>query len=215
MQREIRLSLENASELIDNADIILFNSPTFPKVGWWVARYTLNRYSHVALALRKDNQIYCLEMREFKGGRIYPLSNYIVDGYSVDIFRTSQKLKIPYLDSPPIINGEKPKIVYQDLDFTDDIKERILQDAFEIIDNKYGYINIVKIFLTFIPFIRLFTSKDSPQKHPKSFVCSTLVDFCYYKNWIDLCYGINSSYVTPADISNSSILNYLFTIDNL
>lgn len=215
MQREIRLSLENAANLVDNADVILFHAPPFPRVGWWIGRYTLNKYSHTALAFVKDGVVYCLEMREFKGGRVYPLSNYIEDGYSIDIFRTSQKLKIPYIESPPVINAEKPIIVYQELEFTANVKERILQDALTIIDNNYGYANVIKIFLTFVPFIRLFTHKDTPQKNPKSFVCSTLVDFCYYKNWVDLCYGINSSYVTPADISNSSILNYLFTIDSL
>jgi hypothetical protein len=214
MKRESRLPLSKCKNLIENADVLLFRHPEFPKLGWFVARYTLNQYSHVALA-SIDNVINCVEFREFRGSRIFPLEAYIETGHIIDVYRMSHQLLVPYLDAPPVVNGHKAEISYEELSFTDDIKDAIVNEAKKLIGRNYGYINIAKILLTLLPFIRLVTHKDTIEKTPKHFVCSTMVEFCYRKHWLELVPNINDSFVSPADIAGSSLLNYLFTINEI
>lgn len=215
MQREIRLPLDKCQHLIEDGDVILFKMPSFPSVGWFVGKITGSQYSHVAIAEKTEKGINCIEYKEFAKSRIYSLTNYIKEGKIVDIYRSSQILSLPYLDSPPVINGHKPHIKYSNLYFTPGIRKKIVNEAKGLIGKNYGYINIIKIFLTLIPFIRFFTNKSDINITPKNMVCSTLVEYCYRKYWIELNSSISDSFVTPGDISNSSVLLYLFTISEI
>jgi hypothetical protein len=215
MQREIQLAYNKSKNLIENADILLFRSKRFPSFGWFVSKWTFNKHSHVALAYRVDDDIHCVEFREFKRSRIYPLKEYLLTNHIIDVYRTSQILRVPYIDSPPVINGDKPHIEYQNLFFSQQVRDKIIEDAKALMGKPYGWLNIAKIVNSFVPLFRLFTHKDDINYTPKHLVCSTLIEYCYRKNWVSLTPDISDTFVTPADISNSSLTFYLFTLNEI
>lgn len=216
MQREIRVPFAKCKNLIEDGDVLLFRCPKFPKIGWFIALFTFSTHSHVGLAFIENNEVYSVEFKEFHGSRIYPLSKYFENGSVIDIYRPPQIMKVPYLDAPPVINGHKLEIKFETL-FFNDIRKRILDEAKSIVNQKisYGWSNIWKIILTLIPFIRLIVKKNTIEQRPKSWVCSTLVAFCYRRHFLDLCPQVNDSVTTPADISGNALTQYIMTITEL
>ena len=57
-----------------NGDILLFRPTSI--MGWIAALFTWSRYSHAAIVSVEDGVTYCLEVREFLGGRKIELEKY-------------------------------------------------------------------------------------------------------------------------------------------
>ena len=206
----MEINLADAIPLLQEADILLFKAkPSIFSLSWWIARYTLSEYSHVSMVNFNENEVYCIEFREFIGSRNHPLKEELDNGYVIDIFRVSRLISYPQFNKTTGLVEQTTK------EFTPEIASNITRTAKEHVHRKEGYSwNIIwKIAGIFIPLYRLFVNRNPIiEEDTKNFVCSTFVAYSYRKNFIDLVPGISDEYTQPGDIGRSSHLNYLFTI---
>lgn len=206
MSKQIILPYSEGLYLIQDADILLFRAPSFPAVGWWIAKYGDTPYSHVGIANWYDRRLRCAEFREFIGSRNEPLMNQLVGkNCLIDVFRVSKVCTTPYYD-----NGS---IKYNTVKFSYSTAKAIVEDARSLIGKPYNWRTIRRIALTYIPFIRLFTDKVSDRNLKElPMVCSTLINNLYKKHFKDLVPFVADEYTAPGDIARSSDINYLFTL---
>lgn len=183
---------------LKEADVLLFRSPPFPKLGWWISKYTNSLYSHIGLVHFIDGKAYCIEFKEFKGCRIYPLEDYILEECDkIDVFRTA--VHFCYYDS-----------MYS---FTKDVAHAITTDAKEFVGKKYGWGLIFTIVRVYIPIVRFFSALHIIDKeNPSSFVCSTFISYLWRKHFVDPVSYLPDTFTKPSDIARSPILKYIFTL---
>jgi hypothetical protein len=210
--RDFCLKYSKYKHLIKDADVLLFPSTKFPNFGWWISKYTTSNYSHAALACWNGTDIDCLEFREFKGSRIYPLQQYIQDGYTVDVFRPMS------IFEHPIIEYTHNKDFYLSYDthiFNQKTANKIIETAKSLIGIHYSWSTIFKMARTYIPFARLWTDihiNDDEWHDSHSFVCSTLIAYCYRKHFLDPVPFLADRFTSPGDLGRSGILFKLFSI---
>jgi len=193
---------KQAKSLIRNGDIILFRRNNFPSVGWWIGKYTQSPYSHVGLAHWEQDELYCVEFREFIGSRCEPLSNQIDESCGrMDIFRA---IDVSFID----------KGILCSVPFTEEISYRITNFAKSLVGKPYGWYTIWRIFKSYSPFLRFFYEKGTDDKIDSTiYVCSTTVVASYRKFWLDLVPYMSDDYVSPGDIARSGLIRKILTID--
>lgn len=193
----MKLSLAQINQLKE-ADILLFKAPPFPKLGWWVSKYTNSLYSHVGLVHFINNIPYCIEFKEFKGCRIYPLVDYIKEECEqIDVFRT-----VKYM-------------TYEDHSYSFNYKvaKCITQDAKNFIGKKYGWNLIFMLIRVYIPIVRFFTPLHVLDiEHPRGFVCSTFISYLWRKHFVDPVSFLPDTFTKPSDIARSPIIQYMYTL---
>lgn len=200
--KTIILPYSEAKPLIKEADVLLFRAGPFPSIGWCIVKYTRGIHSHVALAHHDEDEIYCVEQREFKGGRSVILDSQVkLMPNTIDVYRPISKMVIPSLD------GDK------ELELTPEIAKRITKTARGLTGSEYGWKNIWEIFKGYAPGLRMFyRDKNGDETVSHAYVCSTLVTYSYRIHYFDPCPNLNDKRTTPADIAQSSLFNYMFTI---
>ena len=205
----MKLDFNTQKHLIHNADVLLFRSKPFPNLGWWISKYTNSIYSHTALAYWERDELYCLEFREFKGSRQYPIIEYLKNGDKIDVFRASSYIEHPQAHETP--NGLVVENQYKH--FGSIVEDSIIHTAKALMNNRYSMWTIWQLSKNYIPFLRL---RQAPCKNgeidPKSFVCSTLVTYSYRINYMDPVPLLYDSQTTPGDIARSAIFHKLFEI---
>lgn len=198
------ISLEEALTKIKEADVLLYRSQEFPKANWWIAKYTGGIHSHVGLAHKDRDDWYCVEQKEFRGGRSIYLPNAVRDNPNrIDVYRV---VPVVYY---PIFNGE---IKWGTKQFDEEMAHRVTRTALQITGNAYGWKNVFKIMKGYAPFFRLKRHDKSDEEISQAYVCSTVVSYSYRAWYQDPCPLISDERTTPADIARSAILKYLFTI---
>lgn len=207
------ISYDRVRHLIKDADILLFKGGKFPSIGWWIAKYSQSPYSHVGLAYWKNDRLYCLEFREFKGARQYPLSQYVSEYPGrIDVFRSCERIEVPVL-----VNNQDTPIYcsYEIYNFTQVTAKKIIKHALELIEKNenYGYHLIWRMAKGHIPFLRLFDSVKYDDENGTLYVCSTLVTKTYRKYFVDPVDFLSDEYTTPGNIARSVMFRRLFTIE--
>lgn len=192
--------------LIQDADILLFRHPSFPAVGWWIAKYGETPYSHVGIANWNKNRLCCAEFREFIGSRNdYLINQLYCKNQLIDVYRVSKVCTVPYYNDGRV-SFKTHKFDY----FT---AKKIVEEAKTLIGKPYNWKTIFRIAKTYIPFVRLFTDKTRDRNlNELPMVCSTLINNLYKKHFKDLVPFIADEYTAPGDIARSSDINYLFTL---
>jgi len=220
MAKQITLPYSEAIKYIDEADVLLFRAPkSLMSVGRWMVKYTGGIHSHVGLAHWDGNRPYCVEQREFKGGRSVTLHSQVARlPNTIDVYRAE-----PYLFVPKVGEISK-KLVEKDTESGYDIswERRILGDtrkaaitdtSLDLTGTPYGWGNIWEIFKGYAPGMRLvYSSKNGDDSISQAYVCSTVVTYSYRINYGDPCPNLSDKRTTPADIAQSSMFHYLFTI---
>ena len=204
----VQLDYQTQKYLIKNADVLLFKAKKFPRLGWWISKYTNSPYSHSALAYWKNDELYCLEFREFLVSREYPLIEYLKSGYKIDVFRVCQNIEYPVA----INTHYEPCVDYRKKYFTLETQYDIIYTAKQLIGKKYGWQNIYTLCKKYIPFARLFCKLHQDDDNLTSFVCSTLVAYCYRQHFLDPVPLLCDSCTTPGDLARSAIFFKLFEI---
>lgn len=197
--------------MIYEGDVLLFRAPPFPAVGWWITKYTGGPYSHVALAHWDGDNLYCVEQREFKGGRSVLLDRQIQENPSrIDVFRAKPRFSRPRIT----FKDNKWSVEYTHTNLTYEIKRQIVETALKMTGKEYGWKNIWKIFKAYAPGFRMVSSKSPLDDAitPQAYVCSTLVANAYRTHYADPCPNLNDDRTTPDDIGRSALFDYLFTI---
>ena len=197
------VSFEEAKSLIEEADLLLFRAGGFPSIGWGITRYTGGKHSHVALAHYDDDELYCVEQREFKGGRSVLLESQI-QNRPIDVYRASPEIMIPHR------NGD---LTWKKKYLDDATKKRITKTALKITGSDYGWSNIWGIFKGYAPGFRLLkTNKNGDEDIAKAYVCSTVPVYSYRINYYDPCPNLSDARTTPTDLAQSALFHYMFTI---
>lgn len=209
--KDIVLSYKKYKGLIKDADVLLFQHGKFPCMGWWIGKYTNSPYSHAALAHRKNGEIECLEFRELRGARPYPLEQYIADGYKIDVFRAVTVFEHPVLE---YTHNKDYYVTYHTHVFNTKVAESIIQTANELMGIHYGWTTIFKFWKTYIPLLRFKhnhkTDDDWHDSH--AFVCSTLITYCYRKHFCDPVPFLSDRFTSPGDLARSELFWKLFTL---
>lgn len=208
----IKLPYSDCKNLINEGDVLLFRAPPFPSIGWWITRYTGGPYSHVALAHWDNNNLYCVEQREFKGGRSVLLQGQLADNPGrIDVFRAKPRVQQPTIS---IKNG-KWDVEYKNKNLTYEVKRQIVETALKMTGQEYGWKNIWNIFKAYAPGYRVVSYKlpIEDSNVPQAYVCSTLVAYSYRLHYCDPCPNLNDDRTTPDDIGRSALFDYLFTIE--
>jgi len=194
-----------AKELIEEGDVLLFRAPSSPKsIGWWIIKYTGGLHSHVGLAHWDDNELYIIEQREFKGGRSVLLESQL-KGQTIDVYRPK----------PQVMNHEMVdfKINWHTTTLTDEIRSNITRTALFLTGTSYGWKSIWEIFKGYAPFFRLITrSKNGDDVVAEAYVCSTVITYSYRMNYEDPCPNLSDKRTSPADIAQSTLFEYIFTL---
>ena len=209
----MKIPYTEARGLIKEADILLFGAHGFPSIGWWIGKYTHSEYSHVGLAHWEDGRLYCLEFREFKGSRMYPISQYILEHPNdMAVFRAVETAIFPVIKFDNF--DGKPYLSYIEHKFSTDIAHAITNTAKKLLGRPYSYWTIWQMFKTYIPFVRL-RSKIIKNGEPDAtdFVCSTLITYAYRINYCDPIPFLRDKETTPGDLARSGLFSYLFSIN--
>ena len=199
------IKYNQAKELIQEGDILLFQGSGI--IGFLMKRYTGGLHSHVALAHKDGDILECVEFREFMGGRSVSLKSQ-VDGapLSIDVFRPVKSISYDEIDK----DGNFKLI---EKNYTKEIASAMTEDIIRWTGQPYGWKNIWKMLLRFIPGARLFQQNFNDDEVAKAKVCSTAVTVALRRNYMDPVPYLADDRVSPADLARSPLLQYLFTID--
>lgn len=192
---------------VKDADILLFKAPFFPKIGWFIAKLSFSKYSHVGIAKIELGELYCIEFREFKRSRKYKVSDYLKEGAEIDVFRISPSIKQLKFDP------DKDIVIIERHVFDQNVVNRLLYHAEAMVGRKYNWSSIKNMVFTLLPFIRIFSSPNVVDETTRNYVCSTFVSYLIRRYYVDPCQFLPDSYTKPGDLARSNIINYLFTLD--
>lgn len=208
---QIIIPWEEAKLHIREADVLLFRAPPFPSIGWGITAYTGGIHSHVGLAHKDGDKLYCVEQREFKGGRSVNLHSQVKNhDRMIDIYRPAASIYVPKVTYD---EGDlHASIGYEEKKFNETTARAVVETALDLTGTEYGWINIWEIFKAYAPGWRLVRKPKSDVNGARAYVCSTLVTYSFRKNYADPCPNLSDIRTAPADIAQSALFNYLFTI---
>ena len=199
------IKYDQAKELIKEGDILLFRGSG--TIGFLIKRYTGGLHSHVALAHKDGDILECVEFREFMGGRSVSLKSQVDNSpLNIDVFRPVKSISYEEMDA----EGNTKLI---EKNYTEETASAMTEDIIRWTGQPYGWSNIWKMFLRFIPGARLFQQNINDDEVAKAKVCSTAVTVALRRNFMDPVPYLADDRVSPADLASSPILQYLFTID--
>jgi len=200
-----------AKEHIREADVLLFRPKPFPSVGRILTAYTGGIHSHVALAHRDGDKLYCVEQKEFKGGRSVNLGKQVAKHKSrIDVYRTDSCIHIPEVEYSP--SKSHASIEWVEKHFDEEAAHKVVEIALDMTGDPYGWRNIWEMGKLFIPGFRLLRSEKPDINGLRAYVCSTVITYSFRKVYADPCPNLSDTRTTPADIAQSALFHYLFTI---
>ena len=191
-----KIPYNEAKKLIKEGDVLLFRGKGI--ISWLIKRYGSGLHSHAAIAHWDGEHLQCVEFREFKGGRSVSLRTQVNDTPSgIDVFRAAQKVQYEN----------------KEYNLTDAIRLKISSILMLLTGLPYGWRNIWKLALHYVPFCRLAPQNTKDEDPTKVFVGSTAVAYAYRMAYIDPVPYLADSAVTPADLARSALFQYQFTIE--
>lgn len=198
---------KHATNHLEEGDVLLFRAGGFPSIGWGITVYTGGIHSHVALAHKDRDTWYCVEQREFKGGRSINLYSQVRDSV-IDVYRPNKYVYVPTVHD----DGDEFSIEWERKHFSNEVAHDVTKIALDITGQKYGWKNIWEIAKCYLPGFRLWRKPKPDSDIARAYVCSTLVTYSYRKAYIDPCPNLSDSRTTPADIAQSALFHYMFTL---
>ena len=171
---------------LQTGDILLF----FPGsiIGRIAAFFTGGVYSHAALVSVENGTVYCLEIREFLGGRKIELKKYLQE-------------------EPATFEVWRLKRTLPDFFYT-----LVAEKMAEFVGVKYGWVYVLQAVLlrSALTFFggrfgrRVWRYFDESEKHPP--FCSEAVSIAYRTAGMDLCPKIPDRFIFPGDLVKSTYL---------
>lgn len=178
-----------------NGDLLLFRKRRIGLLDGAIAVAGRGIHSHAAKAAWWKNDLFCLEVREFHGGRAVVLSNQVRKYPGrIDVFR-------------PNAEGRWSRY---DADGSLEVMRRFA-------GGEYGYWNVLLTALTHMPFCRLFvrpTREDDPVlDYDRPPFCSQAVALAdRIGGGVDPVPHLADRFTEPADLARSPFYKYLFTL---
>lgn len=211
MSRFLYVPYHLAQSLLLEGDVLLFAGSGI--VSALIKISGVGEYSHVAVASKHNGDWEAVEYREWYGGRIINLLNYIKEckneNTRIDVYRPSPKISYIYFDS------YLKQTIFKEYQFDG---KKITDCMRKLTGLPYSYKRLwlilkMKLFkwkiLTNIDQI----TKEIPSEEPLYPVCSTVVAHCFSKNGWPILKRRSDEYIEPSHFSISPRLNYIFTLD--
>lgn len=201
------LTYQHARSLIRECDILLFKPQSLICRLW--TRVLHSPYFHVALASWHNHILEYIEFNTRCGGETASLDTLMsLKRVSFDVYRPSTN---------------RQTIYYNNYDNTVHIEQQLLHPR-KITDRMrnltglpYGWLRIWWWITQVIPFTRLIYNMKTLINDRKKIlhrVCASSVANCFSEENFDLVKQKADTYITPLDLSQSTSLNYLFTVTN-
>jgi hypothetical protein len=202
LEPAIEVQWADAHTELADADLLLFRC--FPRrlaelrprhlagVGWLISTLGRGPYSHAALVGRLNGDWYCMEVREWIGGRISALRHH-VQRYpgQIDVYSLVESVDGMVIDRTTIV---------------DEMKR-------EIRPGQYGWFSIAGAVVCRVPFCRWlhrFRPDTNPDAWRRAPVCSEAVHRSVKRAYWDLV--PRCSFVEPCDLMRSALLTYKMTL---
>ena len=163
-----------------DGDILLFRPTSI--MGYIAAFFTWSRYSHAAIVEVIDGVPYCLEVREFLGGRKIELKKYLEE-------------------SPTVIEVWRPIFVPHS-----SFGKQVVSRMSDYINTKYGWYHVIMAVV--LRGVRCYGGECS--KHPP--FCSEVVSRSYRECGIDLRPDIPDRFTVPGDLAKSHKIQMVDTL---
>lgn len=200
------VSINDAFALVTEGDLFLFRGKQIewfwfipiPTASFFIAKFCRSDFTHVGMASWSGSVLECLEFKEFRGGRGCSFRN-IHRRYRgrIDVYRVRTPVKNYGSD------GMGTSITYDSRGATTFLRS--------ITGNPYRLRNIVKIVRYYL-FGYRFLMKKHAEISEEGYVCSTAIAHAIKCNFVDIVPGKPDPFITPSDIANSALTQYLFTI---
>jgi hypothetical protein len=212
-KKRIYITWRDAKSLIEEADIFLFRGSAW--YSWIIKKFTQSEYSHVALASWHngvDGTEKLLELIEFHGFRgggvvIDPDTYFPGESGLVDIYRPSDHYDFCWY------NQDTRKVEQVTIKL---FPKAVTHTMRRLTGLPYGWRRMWWFAKRYMAGIRLFydledlTSDDTKDiVYP---VCSTAIAYSFNHNCFDLMHNKGDEWTKPSDVSESTLLHYLFTI---
>lgn len=175
---------------IENGDLLQFRGRGL--ISSWIRFATQGVHSHSAMArVDKRGYVDCLEVREFVGGRAVPLIGQVIGNPGqIDVFRPR-----PLFDLNCLLAVNKMR---------------------ELTSRSYGYAGIGNLLIQRLPILwrcsRLDTRDVVAGRESRSPFCSHAVSIAYQAGGVDPVPRKPDDLVTPADLTNSLLFDYVCTL---
>lgn len=206
------LTYEEAYPLIQEGDILLFRPSADSWISFGIQRAGQGIHTHVGVATwRGESQKSLLEVvetREWIGARTCSFEQYVKDTSAyIDIFRPQPIATLLKFDS------ETKEVKQEEKEYDG---RALTESMRKMTGIPYGWRRIWKIALHHMFISRLITKpklSDEELNGNVYPVCSTLVACKLLETWgVDIVPFKSNGFVTPADLSRSTLLHYLFTV---
>lgn len=182
--------LSDVESEIKNADLLLFSRSGV--TGWLISRVGRSVYSHAAKAAWWGDELFCLEVRELKGGRAVTLRSQVqkFDGL-IDVYQANAT-GVPGYD-----------------------RQKSTQWFKKICGCPYGYAALLGAAIVHLPLIRLFVTPDLDddsfdRRPPYCSQACAMAD--RIGGGIDPVLNLSDRLTEPADLSRSPFYKYQCTL---
>ena len=179
---------------LQTGDILLFRQESIP--GRIAAFFTQSDYSHAALVSVEGDTVYCLEVREFLGGRKIDLETYLQEEPAV--FEVWRMNNLPSHHFQTNVVKTMEKFVGVEYGWKHVIKAVMVRSALTFFGDRFAR--------------RVWRYLDESEKHPP--FCSEAVSIAYRSAAIDLCPKIPDRFTFPGDLAKSPFLEQVGSVND-
>ncbi len=179
--------LEDAKHFIADGDLLLWRRRGLISIAG------RGRHTHAAKAVWWGDDLFCLEIREWKGGRAVTLESQVrkFPG-QIDVFEVNPDDRWPTYDRAGATRSMRRKAGQQ-----------------------YGYFNLALVALLHVPLVRCFTKpnlRDDERANRPEFCSQACASADRCGGGVDPVPNLNDRLTEPADLARSPFYRFRFTL---
>lgn len=187
------LSIESHAHRIATGDVLLFRAGRSP-VSRLISGAGRGPWCHAAIAAWWADDLFCLEVREWYGGRAVLLEHEVARRPGlIEVYRLVDELRTP-----------------EEIDMFD-----VVRKMRRFAGASYGYWSVLRTALYHLPGVRMALKPltDDRMENGRPPYCSQAVAYAYrVGGGVDLVPNAADCVTEPADLARSAVLEYQFTL---
>ena len=193
------LSIGDGAHKIATGDVLLFRAGSSP-ISRLISIGGRGPWSHAALATWWGDDLFCLEVREWYGGRAVLLEREVTKRKGrIEVYRLRNDLRTPEMalrEDTVAMHG-------------------VVRKMARLAGGNYGYLSVLRTALFHLPFVRWFVKPmtDDEMENGRAPYCSQAVSYAYRVGGdCDLVKNAADCMTEPSDLARSALLEYQFTL---
>lgn len=187
------LSIKTHAHRIATGDVLLFRAGRNP-VSRLISGAGRGPWCHAAIAAWWSDDLFCLEVREWYGGRAVLLEREVARRPGlIEVYRIADELRRP-----------------EEVDMFD-----VVRKMRRFAGASYGYWSVLRTALYHLPLVRMALTPltDDRMENGRPPYCSQAVAYAYrVGGGVDLVPNAADCVSEPADLARSAVLEYQFTL---